>query len=97
MAKYSFGFKKKAVEPYLEYYPPWEPPVSRLRATRKFLPWEPPYTQDIVVLPLPLKNATGAELGTARSDDHASISSTSFFSFLESYSFLKFVSLAGIS
>ncbi len=21
-----------------EYYPPWEPPVSRFRATRKFLP-----------------------------------------------------------
>ena len=27
-----------------EYYPPWEPPVSRFRATRKwyFLPSEPP-------------------------------------------------------
>lgn len=30
-------------------------------------------------------------------DDYASISSTSFFSFLESYSFLKFVLFAGIS
>jgi len=28
----------------IEYYPPWEPPVSRFRATRKwyFLPSEPP-------------------------------------------------------
>ena len=23
---------------YIEYYPPWEPPVSRLRATWKFPP-----------------------------------------------------------
>ena len=36
-------------------------------------------------------------LYTIRSDYHASISSTSFLSFLESYSFLKFVSFAGIS
>ncbi len=35
-----------------EYYPPWEPPVSHLGATRKFLPSEPLQTQDIVVLPL---------------------------------------------
>ena len=29
---------------FTEYYPPWEPPVSRLRATRKryFPPSEPP-------------------------------------------------------
>lgn len=29
---------------YIEYYPPWEPPVSRFRATRKwyFPPSEPP-------------------------------------------------------
>ena len=39
----------------IEYYPPWEPPVSRLGATRKFLPWEPPQAQDIVILPLLLK------------------------------------------
>ena len=25
-------------EAIAEYYPPWEPPVSRLRATREFLP-----------------------------------------------------------
>ena len=88
---------KTQVEAVIEYYPPWEPPVSRLRATRKFLPWEPPYTQDIVVLPLLFKNTTGAESVTACSNNHASISSTSFFSFLESYSFLKFVSFVGIS
>lgn len=35
-----------------EYYSPWEPPVSSLRATQKFLLSEPPRTQDVVVLPL---------------------------------------------
>ena len=34
----AWGFKYKTLAFLCEYYPPWEPPVSRFRATRKFLP-----------------------------------------------------------
>ena len=91
------SYCKEVSRNYIEYYPPWEPPVSRLRATWKFPPWEPPQTQDIVVLPLLLQNTTEAIACIAYSDDQDSISSTSFFSFFESYSFLRFVSFVGIS
>ncbi len=45
----------------LEYYPAWEPPVSCLRSTRKFLTSEPFRTQDIVVLPLLVSKLTEAD------------------------------------
>lgn len=49
-------------------------------------PWEPLRTQDIVVLPLLLKNATEAIACIAYSGNHNPISSTSLFSFFVSLS-----------
>ena len=40
----SKGLEEIRTKNFIEYYPPWEPPVSRFRATRKwyFPPSEPP-------------------------------------------------------
>ena len=37
-ARQRSGAEKLKGHDIIEYYPPWEPPVSRFRATRKFLP-----------------------------------------------------------